>query len=196
MKKNFTLSVILAFSFHLFGQQTTLTAYNIQRQKISNTGLKILSSYAAANVIYGSIAASQSNGSNKYFHQMNAIWNGVTLGITGIGALIQKKEGILSFAQTLKKQSGVEKLFLFNAGLDVAYIAGGAYIKERSKNSTKNPEKLKGYGQSIMLQGGVLLLFDAIMYSIHARHSSKLDAISLKMQFGITNDGIGLQVTL
>jgi len=177
-------------------QQTDLGTFNDQRNRIDKAAFKVLGAYSAANVIYGSIASSQSSGSNKYFHQMNAIWNGVTLGITALGYLTKKQEGNLSYSGSLKKQHTTEKLFLFNAGLDLAYIAGGAYLYEKSKTSTNNPERLKGYGQSVMLQGGVLLVFDAVVYAIHNRHGKKLTGLADRLQLSATGNGIGISVGL
>ena len=179
-----------------FAQQPSLKTFNKERKRITKTGIKVLAGYSAANIIYGSIAAGQATGSNKYFHEMNAIWNGITLGITSIGFLIAKKEGTLSYGESLKKQQHLEKLFLFNTGLDVAYIVGGAYLKERAKKTTKNPLRLKGYGESVMLQGGVLLLFDGVMYAIHNRHGKALAKMGEKLQLGATGNGIGLLVKL
>ena len=197
MQKKIILSwASICFATLIFAQQSLLTSYNREREKISKNGIKVLAGYSAANIIYGSIASSQTTGSNKYFHEMNAIWNGITLGITGIGFLTAKKEGELSYSASLKKQSDIEKLFLFNAGLDVAYIAGGAYLKERSKTTNKNPEKLKGYGESVMLQGGVLLLFDGIMYALHNKHGRLLNKMAENIKLASTGNGIGLVVKL
>ena len=43
-------------------------------------------------------------------------------------------------------------------GLDVAYIVSGLIIKNSKSNVSQN----QGFGNSIMLQGGYLLLYDAI----------------------------------
>jgi hypothetical protein len=160
MRKLILCSALFIYAKSVICQQTTLNQFNIERQEISKKGLKILSGYSIANIIYGSIASSNTAGSNKYFHKMNVIWNGVTLGIVGIGTIFSKKEKVLSYGGSLKKQSEIEKVFLFNAGLDLAYIAGGAYLIERSKTSANNPLRLKGYGESVIFQGIVLLLFD------------------------------------
>lgn len=196
MKKLIATVCICILSVTGFAQQKNLTGFNKERERLSRTGIKGLSVYSAANIIYGSIASSQTTGSNKYFHEMNAIWNGITLGITGIGFLTAKKEGTLSYGESLKKQQHIEKLFLFNAGLDVAYIAGGAYLKERAKTTIKNPIRLKGYGESIMLQGGVLLLFDGIMYTIHNRHGILLNKMGENIKLASTPNGIGFIVKL
>jgi hypothetical protein len=196
MKKIILCSVLFVHALVSISQQTALNQFNIERQKINKNGLKILSAYSAANVVYGSIASSNSTGSNKYFHKMNALWNGVTLGIVGISTIFSKKEKELSYAASLKKQSEIQKLFLFNAGLDLAYIAGGAYLKERSKTSANNPSRLKGYGQSVIFQGIVLLLFDGIMYSIHNTHGKILNALVEKMTVQSTENGIGIVIQL
>ena len=196
MKKQIATACICILSVTALSQQTQLMAFNKEREHISRTGIKVLAGYSAANIIYGSIAAGQATGSNKYFHEMNAIWNGITLGITGIGFLTAKKEGTLTYSESLTKQQNIEKLFLFNAGLDVAYIAGGAYLKERAKTTIKNPLRLKGYGESVMLQGGVLLLFDGIMYAIHNKHGKALAKMGEKLQLGATANGIGFTVKL
>ncbi|MBC7935961.1 MAG: hypothetical protein H7Y86_11480 [Rhizobacter sp.] len=196
MKYFFLLLTIACFIQQGLAQQTTINSFNQQRQRTDKTGLKILAGYSAANIIYGSIAASQTSGSNKYFHQMNMIWNGVTLSILSVGYLTSGKEGTLSLAETIKKQHGVEKLFLFNTGLDLAYVAGGAYLYEKSKTSNKNPERLKGYGQSVMLQGSVLLVFDAVMFILHNKQGKKLHALLEKLQPAATENGIGISYRL
>jgi hypothetical protein len=177
-------------------QQTTLNELNVRRQQIDKTAITLLASYSAANIVYGTIASGQTTGSNKYFHQMNAIWNGVTLGIVAVGHFTAKKEGSLDMAASLKKQHAVKKSFLFNTALDLAYVAGGAYMYEKSKTTSNKPERLKGYGQSVMLQGGVLFLFDGVMYAIHQRHGKKLDQLLQKVQLTATGNGIGVVVKL
>ena len=42
----------------------------------------------------------------------------------------------------------------------------GFYLKEKSKSSS-SAERLKGYGNSLLLQGGFLLVFDIALYFIH-----------------------------
>ena len=160
MKKLFICTAALFFTNYGYCQQTFTDSFNIKRQNITKIGVKILAGYNVVNIIYGSVAYSQNNSGNKYFHKMNAVWNSVTLGLVGIGLLTAKKEGRLTYGASLKKQSEAEKIFLFNTALDLAYVAGGAYLTERAKTNTANPLRLKGFGESIILQGAVLFLFD------------------------------------
>jgi hypothetical protein len=127
---------------------------------------------------------------------MNAIWNTVTLGISAFGYLSAKKDAGLTYAESLNKQTSIEKVFLVNVGIDAAYIAGGFYIRERSKGSSKDPEMSKGYGESIILQGSVLLLFDAVMYGIHNKHGKQLFKMSEKINFTTNENRLGLMMKL
>lgn len=198
--KNYNLkkySYILAISVFSFlqnsqAQQAELNILNQKRETQVRTGLKALSSWSAANIIYGSIARNNSTGSTKYFNEMNAIFNGVTLGISALGYFTAKKSGELNLSESFKKQNQAERLFLFNAGLDLAYIAGGVYIKEKSLTTTKNPDRLKGYGNSIMLQGAVLAVFDGVMYIIMRKNGKKINALLENISFKSSGNGLGL----
>jgi hypothetical protein len=196
MKKVLLLTMGIVLSDIVYSQQPLLDEYNEQRQKINKKGLLVLSSWSAANIIYGTIASSQTHGSTKYFHRMNAIWNSVTLGISTFGYLAAKKDKGLSYPQSLKQQSNIEKVFIANAGVDLAYIAGGFYLKERSKAGSKNPDRSKGYGESIVLQGSVLFLFDALMYAIHNKHGKQLYKMAEKINLSTTDNGMGMVIQL
>jgi len=55
-------------------------------------------------------------------------------------------------------------------------MLGGLYLHERANRHTgKKRDQFRGYGNSLILQGGALLLFDGIMYHIQSRHGRWLD---------------------
>lgn len=146
--------------------------------------MTILGSWAGANLITNGILLSNSTGSDKYFYQMNVYWNVVNGALAGLGILGAKKnQGNLSAFQTLEEQSSTEKTFLINTGLDAAYVMTGVYLLEKGKNSVENQDMLKGYGQSVILQGGFLLLFDGIMYGVHRSHLKKGKVIFENLTF-------------
>jgi hypothetical protein len=153
-----------------------LDAFNAKRLDLNKKGMAVLGSWAIANIAMSPILATSASGSEKYFHQMNGYWNGVNLIIAGLGyyGAVKSNPNDLSMSQTLKEQQKIEKSLLFNTGLDLAYIAGGFYLKERAKNSTENTDRLKGFGQSLMLQGGFLFAFDIVFYLVQKNHGSKL----------------------
>ena len=61
---------------------------------------------------------------------------------------------------------------MLNLGLDVAYLTAGALIWERG--ATDSSPLLEGYGWSLVMQGGVLLIFDAVMYALDSQDNGYL----------------------
>jgi hypothetical protein len=150
-----------------------LESINEKRLDLNQNGMKLLGSWAAGNMIAGGVGMSQTKGNTRYFHQMNLAWNGVNLAIAGLGYFGSKKDpASFSFKETLQEFHKFEKILLFNAGLDVGYMATGAYLWERGIR--KDSERLQGYGQSLILQGGFLFTFDLIMYLASKNQSSSL----------------------
>ena len=159
----FILFTILAFSQSL---EESWEAEQHYRQ----TGMMVLGGWAVANIASGLAMRTNTTGVDSRFWEMNAIWNGVNLAIAGFGYFSAAKLGTDGSAFELyQEQMGMDKTLLFNAGLDLGYIAAGAWMMERSKNVSKNPDLWKGYGKSIMLQGAFLFAFDVAMVLIHKR---------------------------
>lgn len=198
MKKTTFIIVVLLglISVPSFSQtQEELNTFNKERLKLQKTGMAVLGIWAVGNITTGIIGYQSTEGSVAELHKMNAIWNGINLALAVpgyIGAARGKYD--LPFRKTYKEQSGVEKTYLFNSGLDVAYILGGLYLTERSKNETdfKKHNMYLGYGNSIMFQGGFLLLLDATMYFVHSSHGTrKLDQYLDKVIIGY--NGVGFR---
>ncbi len=170
--------VLLAAAFIFILMSIPINAQNLidenaikdfenSRRHINQTGMIVLGSWALANIAAGTIGHFNSTGESKYFWQFNAMWNTVNLGIAALGyfgnAPLAASEQI-TLNESLKEYSSLQNILLLNAGLDVAYIATGFLLREKSKTSNKNSERLKGYGNSLILQGGFLLAFDVALY--------------------------------
>ncbi|GAB3643611.1 DUF6992 family protein [Spirosoma arcticum] len=127
-----------------------------------------LGGYALATIAVGSIAAKQSTGEARYFHRMNVYWNLFNLGIAGAGLLGSRKRNAdgETLGEAIKQHQNMKQVLLFNAGLDVAYVVGGAYLRERAGNKPDKADQLRGYGKSVMVQGGFLFAFDVVNYFI------------------------------
>jgi len=173
-KRAILLICILLLGIPAIAQQDYQQFYSESLRNM-NTGMYVLGSWAILNMTTGIYGMTTREGSSKYFYQMNLFWNTVNLGIAGFALYnnLISDASLLSDQQVLDKHFKSEKLFLINAGLDVFYMAGGAFMVHKSKSSVKRPELLKGYGNSIILQGGFLLVFDAAMYFIQHAHSNQ-----------------------
>lgn len=156
-----------------------------------------LGSWAAANIVSGFIVAGQTQGEAKYFWKMNAYWNLVNgglavMGYLGVRKAMAKKYG---FAENESAQLSIEKLYAFNFGLDLAYIATGFFLREKGMNvsNIKSQDQLKGYGTSIIVQGGFLLLMDGIVLSLHHKNSVRLNNKIKNLELNAGPGGFGLR---
>lgn len=196
MKKSFILclSVLLLSAYTSFGQQDDLLAFNQERLRVNKTGMTILGSWAVLNIGVGAALAGRAEGAEKRFHQMNIGWNAVNLGIAAFGYFQNRKSdpASYSFEETIKENYSMQKVILFNAGLDVGYIASGFYLIEKSKNAAENADLWEGFGKSIVLQGGFLLLFDIGFHAFLSGKNKKLEAIMENV--GFTGNGVGLNI--
>ena len=189
-KKFLFCVLILVISQNLLhAQESVFSSENTLKKSISiqKTGMIALGSWATLNIISGTVGFYKSSGSTQYFHQMNAAWNLVNLGIAGIGyrgALNTKTD--LSHEASLDKMQSFEQLLLINAGLDLLYIGSGIWLWKNGIN--KNSSRKIGYGKSIILQGSFLLLFDTALYFIHNKHTRSLLEITGQLSF--TGNGL------
>lgn len=169
-----------------------LHTFNQQREQLSRNGMYVLGGWAAANIAVSGVEYYHTSGTEKYFHQMNVIWNGVNFVLAG-GSLLAKNKKELNLNQSFRTQNSMEKIFLANACLDLLYSSAGLYLTERSKSANSNRDKLYGWGESLVLQGGFLFLFDSTMCILHTRHGKKGLWPALN-KIDVTTSGLGLKV--
>ena len=183
----------ISYSTPAIGQ---LQDFNTQRYRTDQNLMLSLGSWASTNIVGSGIGWARSNSEeNKYFHQMNVMWNLVNLGLAIPGYIKAKKDNsVTSVYHLLEAQRKTETVFLVNAGIDLAYIGSGLLLKSRAPNVEKSSQFL-GYGNSMILQGGFLLLFDWIAYSVHRKNAkNQLSPILQKIE--PSDDGIGLKYKL
>ena len=163
-----------------------------QKFKITKTGMLSLGSWAIGNIAVNSILLPDSNGRGKYFKQMNIYWNIVNLAIAGGGYLANQKykNKSLSTYGLISDQFKTEKVLLFNAGLDIAYITAGQLLKERASHISNKPERLRGFGNGLILQGAFLFVFDLSLHTIHIKHRKTHKANFSNIKLSINSGGI------
>ena len=112
MKKVAIFIIFFCAGYMAFGQSndSSLERYNQQRIDKTKTGMIILGSWAAANLLSSPILSGRASGSNKHFHQMNGLWNIVNIGIAGAGYLALTKEdpSSMTLAQSVLEQQKIE----------------------------------------------------------------------------------------
>jgi hypothetical protein len=187
----FGLLLIGSFSNLLHAQINEFEpVFHYQRSlSIQKSGMIVLGSWASLNILSGLAGNHFMNGEGKYFFQMNAAWNLVNLGIAGFGLFNAMNASLsieeLEMVQEMRK---LDRILLINSGLDVLYIATGAYLLNRG--ISKSSARQIGYGRSLMLQGGFLLLFDLALYYIHSGHTKTI--YHLTENISVTTAGLTL----
>ena len=151
--------LILFFPISSFAEIQTLDTSAFKNEFVykKQMGLYTLGTWALTNIGLGTYGYYNSSGQNKYFHQMNVFWNFVNIGLAGYG-LANSYGSELAFDGLLDEKLNLENVLLINAGLDVLYIGSGVFMKY--KNWNKNQDRFIGYGNSLILQGSFLLVFD------------------------------------
>lgn len=186
--------VLVSLHVSLFSQNPyNLDKFNQERKNIGSASMAVLGGYAIGNLAIGIPNAIQLSGKDKYFNEMNCYWNVVNLGI-GIGGYIGnqgKNTQGLTLEQSLAEQSKTMKIYGINAGLDVLYIGSGWALMAFANKAPKAEQRLLGFGESLLVQGGFLLLYDSTMLLIHGLHGKKIHKKETGLSF--SNQGIGVQ---
>ena len=194
MGKSIAILFILLLLWVKAGAQAHQDFY-ARSQEVNRSGMYFLGGWAAANMAVGTYGWIRYDGDTRYFHQMNAAWNLVNAGIATWALLDSRNDDAsgLSYDEAMQKHIRSENIYLINAGLDLLYMAGGAWMIRASSNSSENEDMLKGYGQSIIMQGAFLFLFDLTKFGIqyNRRQNFLQDA-----HLGMTPGGITLTISL
>ncbi len=177
MLSAFLLVLLFGSAPLLHADSDHLNEANVKRVNIQKTGMIILGSWALTNFAVSGYSMTRQEDRQFYFHQMNVLWNTVNLTIAGFGYAGAVRSGTdAGFAETLREYRSFSKVLAVNAALDVGYIAAGFYLKSRGAGSEQHGERLIGYGNSLILQGGFLLAFDAVMLLINQGALSQFEA--------------------
>lgn len=171
-----------------------LRDFSEQRIRHQKTLGVALGGFALANIAAGAVGAGQTSGETRYFHQMNLYWNLFNLGIAGAGLLGSRRKNAdtETLADAVRQHENMKQILLVNAGLDVAYVLGGAYLRERANSHPDKADRQRGYGKSIMVQGGFLLAFDLVNYFIFKHRGDRQERLLL----AATPDGLGVVVPI
>jgi hypothetical protein len=152
--------------------------YNREVNTHSSNGMIALGSWAIGNMLIGTAGAlTSTKGSQEfYFHQMNAYWNVVNLGIA-IPAYLGARKRLnkqYDIPGTFKLQRKQETLYAINIGADALYLGSGVFLQEFGNRYERKVDNLmKGIGYSLIIQGGFLMVFDVVMLIVHKQHWKK-----------------------
>lgn len=169
--------LIILFSFSAFAVHAQeVSNFNQHRLNYDKKLMLTLGTWATANLVGGGIAwATVTSPEMRAFHHMNAMWNTVNLALALPGYFKAKKEIPTDNLQlSLRQQQKTEQAFLFNSGLDMAYITAGFLLRSMALHQQSKAAQWRGFGNGLVVQGTFLLAFDLTAYTLHRRHGRKL----------------------
>jgi hypothetical protein len=179
MKNMLIIGFLVMSVSSLSAQKNFSDSISEARNRLTRHAMIGLGAWSVANIASGFIIANQTSGETKYFWRMNAYWNFINLGLAGVSLLGAHQAALhhYSFSENYSEQQKIEKLYVFNAGLDLFYIAGGFLLREHGNTeyAVDKQDQFRGYGSSIAVQGGFLLLMDALMYSLHHKNTMRMN---------------------
>ena len=183
-----SIFIYLSFSSISYGQGQEPTLFEEHLTSLKQ-GMTVLGSWSVSNLVVGGIMRQRTQGTGHYFHEMNATWNLVNLGIAGIGYFGLPDITEWTAIDGLREFEKLDRILLFNAGLDLAYMALGYALIERGHRL--DSDRFLGYGRSLILQGAFLFVFDSAFAYLHSDLTDQLrvsllpsaQGISINMQF-------------
>ena len=106
--------------------------------------------------------------SNEHFHLSNFNWNLFNAGFAGLShySVYTNSQKTWSIPELNKRKKRLERTLGINIALDLIYITSGLLLKQATNpNDLVNYPAFKGGGNSLILQGGFLLLYDSVFLS-------------------------------
>ena len=164
-----------------------LATFNYARELFVQQAMGVLGVWALLNLLVSGYHVTQADPRTDayYFHQMNAAWNVVNALLAAWGLLHASPRTAAGFtlAESQAAQLSIERILLINAGLDLLYIGIGSWLRARGAegSSSSRPERLRGFGLSLWLQGGFLLLFDLSLYLFYHQYAATLAALAARL---------------
>jgi hypothetical protein len=148
---------------------------NAQRIGMNWVAVGVLTGWTVLNFAVGTLGwLSAEDATWRAFHQMNVLFNLPILGTAVLSALILSRQdpAELTLRESLRRGVLLERGLLVGIALDLVAAVTGAWLWERGLR--KGSERLVGWGRSFLLQGVVLLGFDATVFLLNARYDARL----------------------
>lgn len=195
MKPFFSVLLLLSCLSSPAQQPSLYDSVRFRHDRISSGALVTLMGWSAASIGSGFVGKNNSTGDVREFHRRNITFGSINLAISGLGLWRVHSEARRRYTpgQTVKRLNATQRILLFNAGLDLAYVAYGLYTRERAFRYTgAKADKLRGTGNSLLVQGAFLTVFDFVQYALQRRNAKRLDGRLETLSFAPTENGLGL----
>ncbi len=134
--------------------------YSYQRRRV-----RILLGWGLLSVVAGSMIQLNPRAFWKQFGLQALMWGAIDAALALFALRTSRsreqryEQGELGDVDVAKEARSFQRIVQVNAGLDVGYVLGGAWMTRRFRNR----EDRRGMGVGILVQGTWLLLFDGFL---------------------------------
>lgn len=138
--------------------------------RLNKNAMAFLLFWSIANILLSLSFFIMPEGFLRYFIEMNLLWNVVNLFFAGPGFITARRKvdevpSLVKDIDFLSQFTATQKVLLFNAGLDIAYIVAAVFLIDRGTIFTD--VRVQAYGANVLFQGIFLLGFDVVLYLIN-----------------------------
>jgi hypothetical protein len=138
--------------------------------RLNKNAMSFLLFWAIINILLSLSCFIMPEGFLRYYLEMNLFWNVVTLFFAGPGFITARRKvdevpSLVTPVDFLTQFTATQKVLLFNAGLDIAYIVAAVFLIDRG--TIFSDVRIQAYGANVLFQGIFLLGFDAVLYLIN-----------------------------
>lgn len=135
--------------------------------------LSVLAWWSLLSALVGLPAIFLSTGPWPYFWMMTCSWAAINFAIV-VGILYHTAYQRFARGNTFQRfrvQWHMEKMLLFNVGLDIAYVCAGLYLHTLGRlPDVAYPELWTGFGWAVLLQGVYLFGQDNFFHWLHRKN--------------------------
>lgn len=171
--------------------QNQLERVNQARQERALSGTRIFLGLNGLNLGLSSALYFSTEPDWQPVYGLNMAWAATNLVLGSMAYYSLRRQATqLDPWGSIKEHYQLEKAYLFNTALDLSYITVGVAIAARAASQAAYQAQIqRGYGASFMLQGGLLLVYDLVMYlRIHGQAD---DLGRVLDEFYLTPQGLG-----
>nr|AYM52770.1 hypothetical protein [Simulacricoccus ruber] len=152
-----------------------LQALNAERIRANTRAVWGLAGWTSLNLVGSTVGALTAEGrQGRAFHLANAGVSAFTLGAAGMGLLVLRAQEPARMGPHTSLRRGVllERLLGVGIAMDLAALGAGAFLRERGTG--RDVAWMRGAGTALLVQGSLLLLFDAALLLRNAGFNGQL----------------------
>ena len=152
--------------------QSNFAEYSDAYYRINRNGAISLAMWGGVNVVMGGTQINTTGSSRRFFHEMN-IWAGsAMLTAASVWWWANRHAKLYNSSTAQRKQAQIQRNLVMTAIAGSAGLLLGTVMWQRGDKALRQ----SGYGASLMMHSGFVLLLDTLLFIGHFANGKKLTA--------------------